>query len=91
MTQFLANNRPFFETLILDQLQELKGMETGLKRQFASLRMASPKTRAPFVQKLADLNARAIRLERLIDALEEDGATSAKSHSGNGQRRRWIS
>lgn len=73
MTPTLEQDRPFLENLILNRLQEIKGIETGLGRQFASLKLGSAKARAPFVRQLAELQERALWLERLVDALDQAG------------------
>jgi hypothetical protein len=63
-------NRPRLESLILNRLRELKGIEIGLDRQYAGLKFASSKARAAFLQGLEDLEKRALWLEGLIDALD---------------------
>jgi hypothetical protein len=63
-------NRPRLESLILNRLRELKGIEVGLDRQFAGLGAASSKARAAFLRKLDYLEKRALWLERLVDRLD---------------------
>ena len=76
MAQPRAERLALTEGLVLRRLQELKGLEAGLNRQFAGLRfassigIASSKTRASFRRRLLDLEQRAFWLERLIDGLD---------------------
>jgi hypothetical protein len=55
------------EGLIVSELEELKGREARLDRRFASLRAASPRTRASFLKGLMDLDEHARRVEELIE------------------------
>jgi hypothetical protein len=72
-------NRPRLESLILNGLRELKGIEVGLDRQYAGLKFASSKARAAFLQGLKDLETRALWLEGQIDALDA-GAERGRPH-----------
>jgi hypothetical protein len=70
-------NRQQLEGLIVMGLKELKGLETGLDRQFSELPGASPQERKRFLGELLYLEKRARRLEELIDALEEGSPAGA--------------
>jgi len=73
MRQEFDTDRRELEGLIVIGLRELKGLESGLDRQFAGLKSGSSKARESFLLNLMDLEERARWLEQLIDALE-DGA-----------------
>ena len=59
------------ETRIVTELRDLKGLELKLDRKFAGLRLATPGTRASFLEGLMVLEERARGLEELIDSLAE--------------------
>jgi hypothetical protein len=64
--------RPRLESVIVNRLREMKGIEVGLDRQFAGLRFGSSKARAAFLRRLEDLQKRALWLERLVDAVDAE-------------------
>jgi len=61
-------SRSEFEALILDRLIEIRRAESALSRQFKRL-IHSNKGRTELVYSLTDLDARADRLEVMLNAL----------------------
>ena len=81
MAQESNSSRRQLEGLIVLGLRELKGLETGLNRQFAGLRRAPVRDRRAFLGSLVELEQRARRLEQLIDALEQGSPVSGRTES----------
>jgi uncharacterized protein YdeI (YjbR/CyaY-like superfamily) len=59
------------ETMVVTELQHLFAAESALEQMYSSL-TNSPATAGVFLHRLTDLEARAIRLERLLDALDQE-------------------
>jgi hypothetical protein len=65
----LMRNLGRLESLIVTELQELRGLESKLDQRFAGLGAASSNARVSFLEGLMDLEERARGLEQLVDAL----------------------
>ena len=59
------------ETMVVSELQNLFAAELALEQMYSSL-TASPAKAGVFMNRLTELEARAIRLERLLDAIEHE-------------------
>ena len=78
MTNTISNTEVNFDSplqqLVLQQLAAIVNGEKRLKEQYAQLSAApnSPETMEIFASRLADLNRRADRLHRMMDAMDGD-------------------
>ena len=59
------------ESMVVTELQNLFAAESALEQMYSSL-TNSPGKAGAFLHRLTDLEARAIRLERILDALDRE-------------------
>lgn len=69
-------SRREIEQMILVALREIRTMEGNLNRRYGSLATARTEARATFLSSLQDLESRTTRVERLIEALEQQSNTA---------------
>lgn len=62
----MSNKR---EQIILEELEEIKALESRLRRSWKTLGRAGEKVQRSFVSSLNELKTRTVRLENLLDPI----------------------